>query len=159
MIVGPLINAVGGSYLVPARLRVLLYKACGMQLPLGAIIRPKVVFRTSKISMGRASTINHGCIFDNGSKVTIGSGVGIGIGARFITSTHDMSNPERRAGVGWTTPIVVEDGVWIGSSATILGGVTIGAGCVVAAGAVVTKSCAPNGLYGGVPARRIRDIS
>jgi maltose O-acetyltransferase len=29
---------------------------------------------------------------------------------------------------------------------------------VIAAGAVVTEDCAPDGLYAGVPARRIRDL-
>jgi acetyltransferase-like isoleucine patch superfamily enzyme len=29
---------------------------------------------------------------------------------------------------------------------------------VVASGAVVTKDCLPHGLYGGVPARRLRDL-
>lgn len=42
--------------------------------------------------------------------------------------------------------------------AMLLPGVTVGKGCVVAAGAVVAADCAPNGLYGGVPARRIKDL-
>jgi maltose O-acetyltransferase len=40
----------------------------------------------------------------------------------------------------------------------VLPGVTIGAGCAVAAGAVVTADCEPDGLYAGVPARRVRDL-
>lgn len=52
----------------------------------------------------------------------------------------------------------MEDGCWLGGNVTVLPGVTIGRGCVIAAGAVVTKSCDPNGLYAGVPARRIRDL-
>jgi acetyltransferase-like isoleucine patch superfamily enzyme len=31
--------------------------------------------------------------------------------------------------------------------------------CVVAAGAVVTGDCEPDGLYAGVPARRVRDLT
>ena len=30
--------------------------------------------------------------------------------------------------------------------------------CVIAAGAVVTRDCAPHGLYRGIPARRVRDL-
>ena len=41
---------------------------------------------------------------------------------------------------------------------TILPGVTVGNNVVVAAGAVVTKDLPDNGLYGGVPARKIKDI-
>jgi hypothetical protein len=39
-----------------------------------------------------------------------------------------------------------------------LPGVVIGPGCVIAAGAVVVSDCKPNGLYAGVPARRLRDL-
>lgn len=53
-------------------------------------------------------------------------------------------------------PVVIEDGVWCGANVTILKGVTIGRGSVVAAGAVVTKSCAPYSIIGGVPARLIK---
>ena len=52
--------------------------------------------------------------------------------------------------------MVVEDGCWIGANVTILKGVTIGRGSVVAAGAVVTRSCPPYSIIGGVPARVIR---
>ncbi|WP_372495087.1 acyltransferase [Nocardioides pinisoli] len=50
------------------------------------------------------------------------------------------------------------NGAWIGAAVTVLPGVTIGPGCVVAAGSVVTADCQANGLYAGVPARRIRDL-
>lgn len=52
--------------------------------------------------------------------------------------------------------MVVEDGCWIGANVTILKGVTIGRGSVVAAGAVVTRSCPPYSIIGGVPARVIK---
>lgn len=53
-------------------------------------------------------------------------------------------------------PVVIEDGCWIGANVTILKGVIIGRGSVVAAGAVVTKSCEPYSIIGGVPAKVIR---
>jgi maltose O-acetyltransferase len=54
--------------------------------------------------------------------------------------------------------VSVGNGSWLGTGVTVLPGVTIGEGCVIAAGAVVTADCAPDGLYAGVPARRIRDL-
>ena len=52
--------------------------------------------------------------------------------------------------------MVIEDGCWIGANVTTLKGVTIGRGSVVAAGAVVTRSCPPYSIIGGVPARVIK---
>jgi acetyltransferase-like isoleucine patch superfamily enzyme len=69
-----------------------------------------------------------------------------------------MGPPDRRVGAYIEAPIVIEDGVWVGSRATVLAGVTVGRGCTIAAGAVVREDCAPNGFYAGIPARRVRDL-
>jgi len=52
---------------------------------------------------------------------------------------------------------VICDNVIFGVHATVIGGVIIEAGCIIGAGAVVTKSTEPNGIYAGVPARRIKE--
>ena len=52
---------------------------------------------------------------------------------------------------------VIEDDVWIGYGAIVLSGVTIGTGSIIAAGSVVTKDVEPYTIYGGSPAKKIRD--
>jgi acetyltransferase-like isoleucine patch superfamily enzyme len=52
-----------------------------------------------------------------------------------------------------SSPIVIEEGVWIGARAIVLGGVRVGAHAVIAAGAVVTKDIPAGTIVGGVPAR------
>lgn len=52
--------------------------------------------------------------------------------------------------------VVIEDDVWIGQGATILGGVSVGRGAVIAAGSVVTKSVPAYTIVGGNPARVLR---
>jgi maltose O-acetyltransferase len=111
------------------------------------------------VTIGRDTTINYGVFFDTSARVSIGRRCDVGMQVMFCTGTHDFGVSDRRAGQSVSRPIVVEDGVWIGARAIVLPGVTIGRGCVIAAGAVVATSCEPDGLYAGIPARRIRDLS
>ena len=55
-------------------------------------------------------------------------------------------------------PIFIEDGVWIGARAMVLGGVRIGAYAVVAAGSIVTRDVPPRTIVGGVPARLLKTL-
>ncbi len=52
----------------------------------------------------------------------------------------------------------VKKGASIGSSATIMCGVTIGERAIVGAGAVVTEDVPPNAVVAGVPAKILRSI-
>ena len=52
--------------------------------------------------------------------------------------------------------VTLGNDVWIGTKATVMGGVTIGNGAVVGANAVVTKDVAPYAIVAGAPARKIR---
>lgn len=52
---------------------------------------------------------------------------------------------------------VVENDVWIGTGAIIMSGVTIGTGSIVAAGSIVTKNIPPCEIWGGNPAKKIKD--
>lgn len=47
--------------------------------------------------------------------------------------------------------------VWIGQAALVMPGVKIGTGAVIGGNAVVTKDVPPYTIFGGVPARFIRD--
>ncbi len=54
-------------------------------------------------------------------------------------------------------PVKIGKRVWIGCNCLIMKGVTIGDGAVIAAGSVVTKDVPAGALYGGNPARMIRE--
>jgi UDP-2-acetamido-3-amino-2,3-dideoxy-glucuronate N-acetyltransferase len=53
-------------------------------------------------------------------------------------------------------PTYIKKGASIGSSSTILCGVTIGEGAIIGAGAVVTKDVPPKTTVAGVPARVLK---
>lgn len=55
-------------------------------------------------------------------------------------------------------PTYVKRGASIGSSATILCGVTIGENAIIGAGSVVTRDVPPNTIVAGVPAKVIKEI-
>ena len=56
-----------------------------------------------------------------------------------------------------SSPIVIEEDVWIGAHCTVLAGVRVGKGSVVAAGSVVTQDLPPGVVAGGAPARVLKD--
>lgn len=51
-----------------------------------------------------------------------------------------------------SSPVIIEDDVWIGFNATILKGVTIGRGSIIQPGAVVMKNVAEGSIVSGNPA-------
>ena len=92
--------------------------------------------------------------------VTIGSHVNLAQGITVTALNHIFEDSDKRIdeqGVS-TTPVTIEDDIWIGANAVILPGVTIGNHSVVAAGAVVTKNVPPHSLVAGVPAKIIKQI-
>ena len=52
---------------------------------------------------------------------------------------------------------IVEDDVWIGTAAIIMSGVRIGKGSIIAAGSVVTKDVPSCEIWGGNPAKKLKD--
>lgn len=126
-------------------------------------VREAVYFdRPEQVYIGDNSLINYGCKFIIGfskeAKIKIGKNVQIGMNCTFTCVSHAVGQKEQRAGKNFYKDIVVQDGCWIGASCTILPAVSIANGCVIAAGSVVTKSTEANGLYAGVPAKRIKDL-
>lgn len=117
------------------------------------------------MSIGDGTSIPKGSTFYcTIAPLTIGKKVLFGPKPTIITGDHridiigkyiiDVTDTEK--GPEHDLPVIIEDDVWCGANVTILKGVTIGRGSIVAAGAVVTKSCPPYSIIGGIPAKVLR---
>lgn len=72
-----------------------------------------------------------------------------------IYLTDRKSVPERKTK---TAPVIINQGVFIGTGSIILKGVEIGENSVIAAGSVLSKSVPQNQVWGGNPAKFIKNI-
>ena len=92
--------------------------------------------------------------------VTIEDEVFIGHNVTFINDLYPMAtNPDGKlqTEADWTCePTLVKQGASIGSSVTLLCGVTIGEHAVVGAGSVVTKDVPPHAVVAGNPAKVLK---
>ena len=153
-----LVNGVGGFILTPRAVRYLLYRAAGLDIRTPGIYPDCTFLGYGRVHIGKGSFINRECYFEAVDDISIGRDVAVAMQVLFVTSTHPFGTDGRFDPVARGRPIRVGDRCWLGARVTVLPGVTIGDDVVVAAGAVVTKDCAPRGLYAGVPAVRIRDL-
>jgi len=94
--------------------------------------------------------------------VTIEDGVFVGHNVTFINDRYPRATTEDgklQTEKDWAClSTLVRRGASIGSSATLLCGITVGENAVVGAGSVVTKDVPPNTIVAGNPARVLRKI-
>lgn len=93
-------------------------------------------------------------------KVTIGNFTMIAHDVMILGGDHNYKKagiPTVFAGRDETRPTNIGDDVWVGAGSIIMAGVTIGDGAIIAAGSVVTKDVEPYCIYGGTPAKKIKE--
>ncbi|MFA6518516.1 MAG: acyltransferase [Candidatus Shapirobacteria bacterium] len=143
--------------LIPSHtIRNLFYIISGIKMPFfGSVIHLGANFFTPQgITIGQNTIIGYRSFLDGRGKLKIGNHVDIASEVMIYTDEHDVNS--ENFGNSFA-PVIIEDYVFIGPRSIILPGVTISKGAVVAAGAVVTKSIPPGEIWGGVPAKKIKD--
>ncbi len=155
-----LLSAVSRSALLPVRLRVPLLRRLGWKIGQSAYVCSGSFSVTNNVVLADGVWIGYFVFFDDWAGVSVGEYARIGPFCRFITRTHPIEpNVVRRVlGHDIDQTVTVGRGCWLGTGVTVLPGVAIAEGCVIGAGSLVTQSTMPNGLYIGVPARRVRDL-
>lgn len=115
------------------------------------------VYYPHNIMVGKHSSINEGVVLNARSKILIGDNVHIS--PHVIINTGMLDYIEIGADrLHISKPVVVNDGVWIGSGAIINPGISIGINSVIGAGAVVTRDIPDNCVAVGVPAKIIKKL-
>jgi len=113
----------------------------------------------SDVTIGRNVKVSSHTFICSG--VTIQDDVFIGHNVSFINDRYPRSTIDGRLQTpeDWTEEqTIVERGASIGTSATILCGITIGEGAIVGAGSVVTRDVPPHTIVAGNPARVVRVV-
>lgn len=125
------------------------------------------------ISIGNYTTIRGNSLVGACAGISIGNHVIISNNVHIYDNNNHPTDPQKRIELcesgfysklwNWrnsaSSPIVIEDNVWIGERATILKGVTIGRGSIVACDSVVTKSVPPYCIVAGNPAKVVKQLN
>ena len=128
----------------------------GVMLSHGVIISAK----NGKISIGDRCGIGAYTVISSvaeANPLTIGNDVVIGPRC-YITGSGNynmdrLDIPISQQGTRDMGGSCISDGVWLGASVAVQGGVTVGEGAVIGTGAVATKDIPAWAICGGVPAR------
>jgi acetyltransferase-like isoleucine patch superfamily enzyme len=98
----------------------------------------------------------HAYVYDR-TKITIGENCLFSNGISLRTSDHhSIIDLDTLQQLNFPADIIIGDHVWICPDVMVLKGVEIGAGSIIASRALVQKSVPPKELWGGVPARMIK---
>lgn len=139
----------------------MIWRMAGVEIGKGVRLVSSVKIHTSgPVHIDDYAFIGHeGILVGGDAPIKIGAHVGIAPRVCIVTGSHkiDLETPSI-AGEGYSAPISIGEGCWIGASVTILGGTEIGEKCVLAAGAVVTESIPEYSVVGGVPAKIIKTL-
>lgn len=131
--------------------------------PIGGddILRLIVYKEEAILTIGDNVGISNSCIVC-WNKITIGNNVVIGGSVKmWDTNFHSLDSTIRTSNNDTdirTSPIIIEDNVFIGGGTIILKGVTIGENSVISAGSVVTKNIPPNVIAAGNPCVVIKNF-
>lgn len=98
------------------------------------------------IEIGKQVQLGHGIWFIHPLGIVIGGNAKVGNRVRFFGNNTVGTAKEN----GYP---VIEDDVWVGAGARILGPITVGARSVIGANAVVLTDVPPDSVAVGIPAR------
>ena len=112
-----------------------------------------------RLSIGDRAFIGQNTYLGVFQPISIGAGSLIGAYSYLISANHNFARrdvPIRDQGFSGA-PIVIDEDVWLGTHVVVLPGVRIGRGAIIAAGSVVNRDVPPFQIWGGAPARFLKE--
>ncbi len=146
---------------LPIKVMIKLIMLEGQFLQKKLLLTPVVYGAEDRLFVENGVNLQNVILNTNSGRIYIGENSFFGHNCMVLTGTHDetMRGKERiNQHPVEGNDITIGRGVWISSGSTILGGVTIVDNVVIAAGALVVRSCLEEGVYAGVPAKKIREL-
>ena len=111
----------------------------------------------AQCKIGEKVFINHNCSITCAKEITIGDFCNIANNVVIVDHDHRLGKYGVENGLE-STPVHIGRNVWIGANTVILRGVSIGDGAVIAAGAVVNHNVPAYEIWGGVPAKKMKNL-
>lgn len=118
--------------------------------------------RIRGINIGNHVFLGGGCVLDRAKPNLITIEDYVSLAGNVMILTHSNPTEPLRMILGdegtKIAPVHIKRGAWVSVNCVVLPGVTIGENAIIAAGAVVTKDVPALTIYGGVPAKFIKNI-
>jgi putative colanic acid biosynthesis acetyltransferase WcaF len=132
-----------------------LLRLFGAEVGRRVVIKPNVNIKYPWfLKVGDNVWIGEGVWVDNLARVEIGDNVCLSQGAYILTGNHDYKKATFDLMV---SPVIIEDGVWVGAKAVVCPGTVLHSHSVITAGSVISKSAKAWTIYSGNLASAVRD--
>lgn len=159
-LIGMLVSVMPHPRLAPALLRIGGAKiGSGVRMHRVRLMNHELGLRN--LHIGDGVYIGTDCLLDLAGRLLIGDRACIS--ARSMIISHSDPNSSQKNINARSFPVsrhgvAIGADTWLGVGSIVLESAVVGDGCVVAAGSVVRGELSPDGLYAGVPVRRVRTL-
>ena len=138
------------------------------QISLGNNVRVdafSLISASKHVNIGSFTHISAGCFIYGSAGCELGDFTFMSPRSAIFSTSDDLSGrsligpmvPEKFRVELVNAPVVLEDHAGLGTNSTALPGVTLREGAIAGAHALVTRDCDPWTIYGGAPAKPIKD--
>lgn len=132
------------------------FKKCGKRLELG---RDLTILNSFNIEIGDDVYLAKGGWLNGMGGLIIENEVMLAPYVVISTMQHVFKNKSVRFGGSVPGKVMIGKGTWIAAHVAVKCGVKIGEGCIIGANSFVVKDTANNAIYGGVPAKFLKENS